>query len=577
MKQFRRINILMAAMIVATGITVAEGAQIEKPAVLDEAMLSLTISDFHGLLDGLGSTASQVSPMMNATTIKSMLGMQLGDPELAGIAAGKGLAVVALDPKTVFGVIELSAAQLAIYTNKLAATGMQSRYHKGLLVVGKTAEVVQKGIAAAPRVRATLLARRTPTLRIGLQPAGYIAANSEQIDGMLKMMPAMMGQGMQAQAKAQGQSAEAMQGIAKLLEGELRVLLSLMKQVQAMEITVAPGGGSLRIDEVLEPVAGSRLAALVNAPRQNQWNPKIQSGAAGSSAFMIDFLIENSDALAAFIAAETEQLVSEMKLEGAEVKRISAYMQKYMGICGGTISESLFGGTTPGLNINYTMEVSDEKAALALLRNMQAELKATGFMDLYANMGMPMSFEFKENTRQHKGVSIHRLTMKISMEQMPEIQRQQFEAMNLSNMKYEIAILDGIMAYTMGDTRMEDVIDGIRNPKAGIAPLKARSVFPVDGFYYGDIDLGRYMEFVAAFMPAMPTMPMPFETISKLLKGAEPITSAGHMSGGRVQWSMNMPADLLARIGQAAMAIQMQKMQQMHAPAPAPAPATPQP
>ncbi|MBT3296968.1 MAG: hypothetical protein HN919_15715 [Verrucomicrobia bacterium] len=568
MKQFKRISILMTAMVVAAGITTAKGAQIEKPAVLQEALLSLTISDFHGMLDGLGSTASQVSPMMNATTLKSLLGMQLGDPELAGIAAGKGLAVVALDPKTIFGVIELSAAQLAPYTNKLAATGMQSHYTKGLLVVGKTAAAVQKGIAAAPRVRATLLAHRTPTLRIAMQPAGYITANSEKIDGMMQMMPAMMGQSMQAQAKAQGQSPEAMQGITRLLEGELRVLLSIMKQVQAMEITLAPGGGSLRIDKVLEPVAGSRLAALVSAPRQNQWNPKIQSGAAGSAAFMLDFLIENSDALSAFVAAETASLVSQMKLEGAEVKRISEYMQKCMGICGGTVSESIFGGTTPGLSLDYIMEVSDEKAALALLRNMQAELKATGFMDLYADMGMPMSFEFKENTRQYKGVGIHRLTTKISMEQMPEMQRQQFEAMNLSNMKYEVAILDGIMAYTMGDTRMESVIDGIRNPKAGIAPLRARTVFPAGGFYYGDIDMGRYMEFVSSFMPAMPATPMPLEMISKLLKGAEPITSAGHKSGGLVQWSMNMPADLLARIGQAAMAIQMQKMQQMNAPAP---------
>ncbi len=558
----------MVVAVAAVGL-VHGGVQIESPTVLDDALVSITVSDFHGLIDGLGATSAQVSPMMNATTLKSLLGMQLGDPMLSGIGPGKGLAVVALDPATAFAVVELSAAQVGVYTNKLGTMGMQCRYDNGALIVAKTAPALDKGVAAASSVRARLLAKRTPTIRIGMQPAAYIAANDALIQGMLQSMMASVSQGMQVQAQMQGQNAPVPAGTAKIFEAEMRILLSLLKQVEAMEIVVSPTGGALKLGQVLKPVAGSRLADLVNAPKKNRWNPKVELGPEGSGAFMVDFLIENSEALAAFISAETDQLFSEMDLEAGSVQHMVDYMQKCMTIYKGSISQSILGGTTPGMNVDYLMEVTDEKAALDMHKTMEADLKAVGFLDLYAGMGMPMSFEFKEKVRQYKGADIHQLDIKVSMDQMQPMQRQQMEAMNLGNMTYEVAILDGIMAYSMGNMSIESMIDRIKVPAAGGSSLVARKAFPAGGFYYGDTDVGRYLNFVASMMPKMPNNPMPIDKIGMTLQGASPITSAGHSSGGLVQWSLNVPGDLLARIGQAAMTIQMQKMQQqVSAPAP---------
>jgi len=569
MEKLVRMGLVMAVM--AAGILpVHGGVQIAAPTVMDGAALSITVSDFHGLLDGFGTVASKVSPMMNATTLKSLLGMQLGDPMLTGIPQGKGLAVVALDPTTAFAVVELAEAQLATYTNKLYTTGMKSHYDNGLLVVAKTGPGLQAGVNAATRVRDALLTKRSPTMRIGVRPAAYIAANGEQVQGMLQSMTSAMNKSMEAQAKMQGQTTPPPQGTVKILEGEVRVLLSLMEQIKAMEIVLKPANGSLRIDQVGQPVAGSRLAALVNAPKKNRWNPRVQTGSAGSAAFMIDFLIENTAALSAFISAETEQLMSEMELETDNVKKMSDYMQKCMSICNGSVSESILGGTSPGLNMDYVMEVSDEKAALDLLRNMEADMQATGFLDFYKDMGMPMTLELKENARQYKGVAIHQFRMKISMDQMPEMQREQMDAMKLTDMQYEAAILNGLMAYSMGDTKIESIIDRIKGATPGTSPLVARTVFPAGGCYYGDTDIGRYMAFVAGMMPEMPGNPMPLDKISVMLAGAPPITSAAHTSGGLTQWSLNVPGALLARIGQAAMSIQMQQMQkQMAAPPPA--------
>ncbi len=544
------------------------GAEIEKPAVLDDALLSVTVSDLHGLIDGVGTVASKISPMMNGAMLKSMIGMQIGDPGLAGIAPGKGLAVIVLDPTNVFAIIEMNEAQMPACTNALAATGMLSKYSAGVLIVGETAEQIAQGAGYADAVKSTLLAKRSPTLRIALKPSESIAKNDEQIQGLLQMMPMMMGMGLQQNP---GTSPEAITGITKVLEGEVRILLSLAKQIESAEITLAPANGSIRINEVYSPVPGSNLADFCNSPKVNQWNPKLHSGLLGEGAIQIDFCFANPEALSSLYMAEADQLVKEMKLDAEQTKGLMDSMKKWMAIYGGTGCESIqFGDASFGANI--LMEVTDEAVALELLKTMQMDMAV--ITDLYKSFGMQMVFDFKENVREHAGVKIHQLEMNMSMEQISATEQEQFEAMGLTNMQYEIAITDGIMAYAMGDGKIEQLIDQIKNPKASASALKSRSVYPADAGFYCDLNIGEYLTFIAALTPATPGNPLP--QFAAMLKEAEPVTMAGYRNSGRLMCSVNVPGDLLAKIGQIAMQMQMQQMQQAQPPTGVPM-AAPQP
>ncbi len=71
--------------------------------------------------------------------LKGMIGMQLGDPSLAGILPGRGLAVVVLDPANSFTVIEVEQAQSAAHAGALSAKGLVTKYDQGVLIAGKTA------------------------------------------------------------------------------------------------------------------------------------------------------------------------------------------------------------------------------------------------------------------------------------------------------------------------------------------------------------------------------------------------------------------------------------------------------
>ncbi len=550
MKWIKTVCIAVVFSMVAGGMADAAPA-IEKPVVLEDALLSVTASDLHGLLDGVGSVAAQVTPMMNAMMLKSMIGMQLGDPGLAGIAPGKGLAIVVLDPTNVFAVIEVGEVQMPAYTNAVATMGVQSRYSNGLLVVGQTVGQVDKGMGYAEAVKNRLLAKRSPSLRIALKPAAIVEKNSDQIQGLLQMMPALLGQSMM---QAPGATLGSTQTTLRFLEGELRVLLSLAGQCDVAEVVLMPENGSLRISEIFVPKSGTRLATLCDAPAVNPPNSKIESGYLGDGAVRFDSSLANPEALVDFTVAETEQLFKEMEIKDVDLPSLVAFIEKWWSVSGGSVSETVGFGGEPGLSVGYLMDVKDEAEALAVLKGMPKDIEP--FLGLYEDIGMPMSMEFKENAREYNGVKIHQFGVSMSMTNQPPEVAAQMATMNLTNMVYDIAITDGVVIYAMGEAKVETIIDRLKDESFTPVPLKARSVYPEGGFYYFDLDVGEYMAFVTAFMPDAGMQQM-----AALFQGVEPVTSAGFKADGRVMWSANVPGELIAKYGQMAMMMQMQQPQ----------------
>ena len=533
------------------GGALAANPAIEKPVMLDEAMLSITVSDMHGLLDEIGLVAAQVSPMMNGMMLKSMAGSQLGDPGLTGIAPGKGLAIVALDATNFFAVIEVSEPQAAAYSNAVASLGMQSEYRAGLLVTAQTAPQLEKGIALAEKVESTLLAKRSSAVRIALQPVAIIERNNEQIQGMLQMMPMMMGQSMM---QAPGATLDSTQTTLKLLEGELRVFISLAQQCELAEVVLAPQGGSVRITETFVPKAGTRLDTLCNAPTLNQPNPKINAGYLGDGAIRIDATLANPQALMDFTMGETEQLVADMEITDLDLVALVSVKDSFWEVSGGSISEVVSLNGESGLTVGYLMDVKDEAKALDVIKELSQELEPV--LELYEQLGISMEQSFKENVREHDGVNIHQFMIGISMTNQPPETMAQLEAMNLTNIVYDVAITDGVMIMTMGEQKVEAIMARLNDEIFSPAPLAAHSVYPAGGFYYFDFDVGEYMAFVDSIMPDAGV------EMGTLLQGVDPITSAGYKTDGRVMWSVNVPGDLIAKLGQMAMMKQMQSMQQ---------------
>ncbi len=541
-------------------VSMSVHAQVEKPRVLDEAMISISIPNVHGFLDQFGLVAAQASPMMNGAMIKSMIGMQLGDMNLAGIPANGGLSIVALDPTNIFAVVEVSEATSSAYLNMAKAKGLQAEYADGAVILAKDAGALAKGAAESATVKAQLLANNGAVLSIAMQPSSMIERNRESIDGFMQMMPAMLGMSMMQQP---GATLDSTQSITKLLQAELLVLVSLSEQCSEAEIKLAPAGGSLVMSKTFVPKVGTPLANLVQAPALAVENKKLHSGILGDGAVKIDFVFSNPGAFSEFVAVETEKAVKAMQLEEVDAEAIAKLMTKCIDVYSGTGCE-VVSFDEGKIGVRYVMEVADEAKAFEVLRTMDTDMQP--FFKMYESMGMPMSMEFKENVREADGVKIHQFSMKTDISAMPDEQKEQMAAMGVDEMVYDLAITDGLMFYSEAggmEALLKKVKSGADAPK-----IAARSTYPAGGFYYFDLDVGQYMGFVAQAMPDTPSSAMMKQQMGTLFAGATPVTSAGFKKDGMVHWSLTIPGDLIAKYGQMIMMQQMQNMQQSQMMAP---------
>lgn len=514
-------------------------AAMEKPVVIDGAMLSITVSDFHGLIDEVGGVIEKIQPGMGGM-LKMMLGMQLGDPALTGIPVGSGLSVVALDKTQIFAVIEVAEAQSASYLSLAQSKGLQANYTNGVLVLALSEEILAKGIEQSDAVKNILLAKRSPTLRIALQPGLVLDQNQEALDGFMQMLPNLMGQGMMQQP---GATLDLAESVTKLIEGELRVLLSLAEQCDKVEVVFAPEGGALTLSKTILPKAGTPLAALVNAPMKSKANPKIQSGLLGDATIKYDLHVANFEALGTFFGIEAKKVVQEMQLEEINVDAAMTLLQKWLKLYDGTSIESL--AFEDGKNkIRRVTGITDEALVLSALKSMPTDLAP--LLGLYEEFGMPLVLEFKENVREVAGTKIHQFVLKMDLTSMPSEQSEPLKAMGLDHWIFDLAITDGLMFYSEPEA-MEELIQRVTEGES-TSPLKARSDYPAGGFYYLDLDVGEYMAIASMMMPDILEAATLKQTMKTLFEGVPSLTSAGFMQDGCMSWSVRIPGELLARL-----------------------------
>lgn len=515
-------------------VTAGHAAVIEKPAVMKEAMVTATISDLHGFINGVGSVAVQIDPTLSGAAIKTALGSMVGDLGLNGFESGKGLAVVMLDPENFFAVAEISADKQEFYT--LAAEGMDlaAKYQGGLLVVCMNPLQLDRFVGMAPAVQQQLLSKRSPSLKVSCSPAALTTQFGDLIDmGMEELFSGV---------KSELDGTEAA-SVVKILEAELRVLLSVVKQCNAYELELTPVDGSVRIDETCVAVAGSRLEKLLKAPKINKPNSQIHAGLLGGGAIAFDGLMSNPDAFTTFINDEAMALSKEMKINESDLSKWLNAVNKWKGLYGGSLAGTMSFGGDSFIDLREVVEIKDADKTMALLSSMKRDMMAP-ILDLYEELGVPMTMDFKENARTYKGTKIHQIIIDFS--DLPEEAQMALEMMKLTDLTVEYAVVDNKMVSTLGGS-MDQLIDRITSKNIASQPLLARSVFPADAVLYADIDVPAYFEGLFSLIPDDADMEEMLPILQNL-RGADPITMAAYVENGAAMGSVNIPKSLIAKI-----------------------------
>lgn len=532
-----------AAFASTTGASDLSPAGSPTAASLDSALAIVSVGSIKGLIDSAGALASQVAPQMNSVTMKGMLGGMLGDPELSGLPGGA--AVVVLPGGGMVGFLEVSDAKATSFTEMATMRNMKAAVEDGVLVVTPQELLLGAGRKMAGKVKSEFLGKAG-----GGKVHARIALSRilEQYDPTIRKgidaLPEMMLRDMASRKSVTGIMPTT--ATARLLQAELLFFYRVAKRIDTVTVDVEPSAKGLRIAKTMIPVAATdKPEAKLPAVES------IRKLVPGKGAIRVAAVF-NGKAMYEFFAGEVTEIVKDLKIEDVNSPKFAGWLKKWGEVMGdGFCCDMMLPGNTlySGCMI---MQVRDEKAALACLQSMEADLKEFGFEKMYADMGFPMSFKFTEAIREAKGVPIHQLKIEIDFDHMPGEMGALMKAV-MGKPVWDVAIVNKHLIYAMEGESIEKLIDGVKsgaNPES--TPLVAESVCGSGAQAYVDYNIGRVVSLMAKVIPAeagKASGRAAMEKIAASLADAPPVSWSMRSVDGKISADAFIPAGLITSFG----------------------------
>jgi hypothetical protein len=333
---------------------------------------------------------------------------------------------------------------------------------------------------------------------------------------------------------------------AKLVEAYVRFALAMAKQMERLELTADLPAEGVRITKTVTPAAGTNLATYLAtpAPKAEDLLKLLPATGAMRAQYVMDV-----KSLAAFLEKEIKPIAKEIGLDDATVGGLTDLIKKTGTAYSGTFAIDAVGSGKGIFDGSAAYSVSDSAAAMALLEDAVAQFdKKGGLGDIYRQMGMSVKIALKKDARKHKDIAIHELNMKMEAEGNPELAK-----LFADGFKYQVAMVGKTQLLAMGDTKIEPLIDAaLKGDLPAAKPLAAQKLMPSGAAFLMDIDVPRYVGYIAALAAQAGEKDAKMEAVVEKLAGADPLTLAGGVTDGKIVGRMLVPVSLIEKVGKVA-------------------------
>ncbi|NQU42956.1 hypothetical protein HQ520_06705 [bacterium] len=491
--------------------------QAPAPLSLNEALVMVHVGNVTGFLDQAGLLAQKIEPSMNGAALKSMVGMYLNDPSLAGMPGDSG-ALIAIFGTGMMTFLEVQPDQASAYTSALSAQGMAAETASSLLVSSRNPSLMQGAKILAPQAKVEMAKRRAGSnIQATVHMDRVLAQMGPQIQGMLSMMESMQSNPMSRVG--------------------FRAFYLAAQEVTQLDLDLSPGAEGLAAEFVVLPKAGSSLSQFFAAPTQSVDGLMnyLPSNGAVRGVFAI-----NADAYASLMENLAGQAFEQLGTPQQDRDAVMNMLRNSSMMQGNASAVDMF---TPGGSLftgSQIYKVENPEQATELMEQSMEQVKQ--MFQGQQQTDVEMSFDFQKNAREYKGIPIHKLNMKV---EGPEVQGA------LADFQYEMAVVKDYVVNAMGSSSVEKLIDAVQsgsNPEA--KDLTAKSEYSGADAYI-DIDLGRLMESLASSMGQMAGQAdtAQMDAMGQAFAGARPVTMGAFMDAGAARLKFDVPAGIVSAIG----------------------------
>jgi len=544
---------------------------------LENAIVTISVSDLPGFINNLATVSSKIQPTLTAEALKALVGNMFGDPQLQGFAPGTGVAMVVLPPNTMLVFAQVAPAQRDAYLQAAKMKAPGTVVAGDLLATSSDPTMANLATQLAPTVKSRFFAEAgKPVLKVSLNANTAATMFEPMMQGMLQTIATAQQQQQQTAPAGIATTPEGMKAQQQILEAELRVFISLLKQLKTLDLEVSPANGDLGLALNLDALPNTNLAKLFAAPTKPV-NALLQLTPAKGAFRMV--AATNGPEMRKVIQAEATAVFAQMQLSEEAKKSVQDMIEMSSGTYGDGFAVDMCvpGGPLMSGTMIYS-GVEDPEKVLTMLQT--APEKMQGFFKMYEQMGMPMKMSFQKNVRQYKNLPIHRFDMNMQATGAPVEAQKMLEAMMGNQFGYDLAVVDKNIAYAMGGEKIEEMVDALQAGKqATVKPFKAQQVFGNDQQMYADLDVAVLVKSISGMVqkmaPANAATPQMGAQVETMFAGAEPVTIAGRAQGTQFSLQTRIPGTVITGIAQAGTMVFQQIMMAQQQAAAGAAAATP--
>ncbi|HUT23740.1 MAG TPA: hypothetical protein VM492_05310 [Sumerlaeia bacterium] len=530
-------------------------APVAAPTSLDQALVTIVVGDLGGAIEGAGSVAGQVLAGMDGPGLKALVGARLGDPTLAGMPVGAGLAVVVFPGNMRATYLEVAPEQSASYATALQREGQFVGQASDLLVAAPDELAMKAGTALAGEVKSRLLSGPPkPTVKATVHLDRLLAMVEPMIQMMLPGAGMMIAQQLNLM-QGGAQDLPAVQSNAVVWDAALRGSYSIAKQLRQLEVEIGAPQEGIRIDTLLRATDGSNLQQFFAAQTVPAGAGDLLKILPGRGAVRFRFGY-NMDALTSLVEKELTPILAAAPMGEEQKQAALAVIRKGIEVRGDAFAGDFMIPGQPLWSGSGISRPKDPGSILARVEEMVNEMSdGGGFLSFGA---ASTTVTLAKNVREHQGIAIHQILVRQDMGALgAELAGPMREMMG--DLRADFAIVDDLVLVAIGPRLMEELIDAAKakaHPQA--RPLNAEQAFGAGANGYMDFDLPAYMTLVVRMMTmGKPSADQfaPLQTMVDMLKGAPPVSAALFLGPEGARGGMLAPRGLIDKAAQAVLTL----------------------
>lgn len=573
------VSIFCLAAVLASPI--AQGADVltKVPA---EAMVCVRAGNLEAAVGALDQFLVGVAPVPPLVPMMKMkLGKELEDPNMAALNMAGSWAFFAIakdkdsepEPYFVMPVKDVKALMAAKGVTKADANSISQigGEDTSMLVQGEYAIVCPSENYAS--LAAMAKAKGTKTMADALLPSEKAGAASAPVWARVDLakINALYGQEMAQQFEQLKNMPNAMGpmsgGSNKAMGAYFDAILALMKQTQALNISLTPKADSLTLSVLAVAVPDSEMAKTLSLGPTPKGSPEL-TAYLRDGAMMNYYARVNKPLLKKAYMAFFDLFAGQSGMSAQDLEKVKGLVTKGFEGIGDTVAGSVKGvpGGKPPFALGYIVQVADAKAMDDVVKEGRAMFNGGPIGNMYKGLGIEMSMTYSAQAVQYNGFAIDTTTASVKATDPNSPDAKMVEAIYGTGFKGCKAMGPGIMLVSVTadpETAVKKLIDEYKagGPKEANNEFKAAMAIVPDAANADVIATYNYLRLFKSFSSLLP-IPAIGEALAKVPESKSNLAIAARTGNGTVQVDVVLPKQHAQEIMGAVQQVQAQMMQQ---------------